>query len=135
MARLGRSQPIQALTCHFNILLEGQFVWYAVYDTTTGDLLSLGTIVTDPLPEGVGQLELVSQPGSELVWDTITRTFVLRDPDPLVDRAYEDLPADASLAAVWAALDPTQDEALKARVATLLGPYRYRSVAEEIDLT
>lgn len=112
----------------------GTEVWYAHYDTTTGELLSVGTVLPSPLPAGTAALELLGQPDlSRYVWDTSARTFVLMDGIPIIDR-IDDLAADASLASVWTTLDATQDQALKDRIAQLLGPNRYRYDFQPVDL-
>ena len=54
--------------------------WYAVFDDTTGELVSLTTIV-DPaaLPAGMAFAPLAEKPDpSEVVWDKATRSFVPR---------------------------------------------------------
>ena len=136
MARLGRSYLIRPLTQIYNISISE--IWYALYDVTTGELLSVGTVLPippDTIPAGTALLALTGQPDFTLIlWDTTTRTFVPRPPPPLVDRAYDDLPVDASLAGVWAALDPTNTEALLSRIALLLGSWRYRLDFQNVDL-
>jgi len=123
------------LVQNYNISIG--LIWYALYDTTTGELLSIGTVLPTPpdtIPTGTALLVITGLPDGTVIWDTTLRIFVPRPPDTLVDRAYDDLPADASLTAVWAALDPTKTEALKSRVAELLGSFRYRLVFQNVDL-
>jgi hypothetical protein len=108
-------------------------VWYAVYDNTTGDLISTGSDV--PGPGLYYKAYLGGQPDlSVYEWDTTVRDFVLREGVQLIDRVT-DLVADASLASVWATLDSTQDTALQDRIGQLLGPYRYRYSFQNVDLT
>jgi hypothetical protein len=132
MARLGRSYIRYPLAPRYSIPLS--VIWYALYDTTTGALLSLGTVVPDTLPGGSALVALTSQPDLTVMWDPITCTFIPKPPDTVVDRAYTDLPADATLATMWSQLDATQTDILKARIATLLGPYRFRFVFQDVDL-
>lgn len=109
-------------------------VWLAHYDTTTGELLSLGTVAPSPIPAGTALLALLGQPDqAQYEWSTIARTFVLREGVLLVDRVG-DLTADAALTSVWATLDNTQDQALRDRVGQMLGPYRYRLDFQSPDL-
>jgi hypothetical protein len=129
------ADPVYALPRRRRVLLTTTpIIWYAHYDTTTGELLSLGTVIPDPLPEGTAVRSYTTRPDlSVVVWDTVTTTFIPRDPPTLVDR-ITDLESDSSLATVWAALDTTQDQALKDRIAQLLGPYRDRYEFQPVDL-
>jgi hypothetical protein len=53
--------------------------WYAVYQTLTGELYSVGSIVANPLPAGLSSTPVGnSQPNG--VWNLLTRSF-----DPLLD--------------------------------------------------
>ncbi len=51
---------------------------YAVYDTTTGALISTGDVVANPLPAGMSVTTVTSIAG---IWNTTTHTF---DPVPVV---------------------------------------------------
>jgi hypothetical protein len=134
VARLGRSFPVQPLFRPYNYSIDGQYVWFAVYVTTTGELYSVGSVVADPLPGIYTALELERQPDLAVVmWDTTTRTFVPRPPDPPVDRVA-DLLADGTLTSAWASLSGPDSTAMQTRIGTMLGPYRYRSSIEPIDL-
>jgi hypothetical protein len=110
-------------------------IWYAHYQDSDGTLLSLGTVVPDPVPTGTTLLALNDQPNlNDVEWDETTLTFIPRDPDVLIDRVYDDLDEDLSLVSAWTALDETQAESMKSRFATMLGSYRYRLVSQPIDL-
>jgi hypothetical protein len=116
------------------VLTSTPVIWYAHYDTTTGDLLSLGTVVPDPLPDGTAVHSYTTRPDlAVVVWDTTTRDFIPLDPPTVVDRVT-DLEADSGLTSVWATLDATQDQALKDRIGQLLGPFRNRYVFQPTDL-
>lgn len=110
-------------------------VWYAVYDTTTGELLSTGSVDPRPLPGGQGLKEYINgQPDLSIYdWDTTARDFVLRAGSDLIDRVA-DLVADASLASAWAALSGAQSTAMQNRIGQMLGSKRYRHAVEPIDL-
>lgn len=129
------SDPIYAVPRRRRVVLTSTpIIWYAHYDTTTGELLSLGTIVPDPLPDGTAIHSYLTQPDLSVVtWDTTTRDFIPRDPPTTVDRVT-DLENDASLSSVWSTLDATQDQALKDRVGQLLGPFRIRRDFQPVNL-
>lgn len=73
--------------------------WFAVIDNLSGQLLSLTTIVADPLPAGLVALNLADQPDlATQMWDEATRSFVARPAKVLRDivdliLADSDLPA------------------------------------------
>ena len=134
MARIGRSVPIQALNPPFNILIPPQILWYALYDTTTGELLSMGTDVPTP-PAGtdytvVGDWQMYDE---VVIWDSTLRIFVQKPLDFVIDRV-DDMLGDSTLTAVWAALSSDQSIALQQRIALLLGPFRYRFAFQGVDI-
>ena len=139
MARLGRSQPAAAykLTQPFPLMTSiPQKLWYALYDTTTGELLSLGTAIPVDIAPGrdyiiVADWDFLS---NLVIWDTSLRLFVFRIPDVLIDRVT-DLVNDVELASIWSTLSTAQAIALQTRIALMLGPYRWRFDFQDIDLT
>lgn len=53
--------------------------WFAVYETSTGALVSVGTVVADPLPAGLSSVSLgLTRPSG--VWNPATHAF---DPAPI----------------------------------------------------
>jgi hypothetical protein len=109
-------------------------VWYAHYDTTSGYLLSLGTVAPSPVPSGTALLELLGPPNQAThEWSPVARTFVPRVGEDIRDRV-DDLIVDASLASVWSTLDSTQDAALRSRIGQMLGPHRSRLEFQPPDL-
>lgn len=54
--------------------------WYAVYDSETGALRSVGSVVADPLPEGLEAREYEERPTG--VWDAGELDFVPREERP-----------------------------------------------------
>jgi hypothetical protein len=55
--------------------------WHILYNTTTGQSVSIGTVIADPLPEGITALPLTDAEGEGLQngllkWDEETRTLV-----------------------------------------------------------
>lgn len=55
-----------------------------VYEDTTGELQSVGTIV-GTLPPGFTSEEVVGPPDNDEVWDQVTRAFVPREKAGRVD--------------------------------------------------
>lgn len=129
------SDPIYtALRRRRIVLTTTPIIWYAHYDTTTGELVSLGTVLPDPLPEGTATREYYYQPDqSVVIWDTTLREFVSRTPPTSVDRVA-DLESDGTLSSLWSGLDATETTALKDRIGQMLGPYRYRRDFQPTDL-
>jgi hypothetical protein len=59
--------------------------WHLLYNTTTGQSVSIGTVIADPLPEGITALPLTDEQGEglqngSLIWDAATRTLILTPP-------------------------------------------------------
>ena len=56
--------------------------WYAVINSSTGQALSYGTEIADPLPAGTTAVVIDHQPGTDEQWDPATRSVVARAPVP-----------------------------------------------------
>lgn len=56
-------------------------MWYAVYETATGALRSVGTVLADPLPAGLSSVA-IGQDHPSGDWDSASRTFVPRSTLP-----------------------------------------------------
>ena len=59
--------------------------WHLLYDTATGASISIGTVIADPLPEGITALPLTDEQGEglqngSLKWDEATRTLIATPP-------------------------------------------------------
>jgi hypothetical protein len=59
--------------------------WHLLYNTTTGASVSIGTVIADPLPEGITALPLTDEQGEglqngTLKWDEETRTLIPTPP-------------------------------------------------------
>jgi hypothetical protein len=59
--------------------------WHLLYNTATGQSVSIGTVIADPLPEGITALALTDEQGEglqngSLMWDAASRTLI---PTPL----------------------------------------------------
>jgi hypothetical protein len=65
--------------------------WHLLYNTTTGQSVSIGTVIADPLPAGITALPLTDAEGEgmqngSLKWDAATRTLI-PTPPPAVTAA------------------------------------------------
>jgi hypothetical protein len=65
--------------------------WHLLYNSTTGESVSIGTVIADPLPEGITALPLTDAEGEgmqngSLIWDAATRTLI-PTPPPAVTAA------------------------------------------------
>jgi len=59
--------------------------WHLLYNTTTGESVSIGTVIADPLPAGITALPLTDAEGEglqngSLIWDAATRTLIPTPP-------------------------------------------------------
>ncbi len=59
--------------------------WHLLYNTTTGQSVSIGTVIADPLPAGITALPLTDAEGEglqngTLVWDAVTRSLIATPP-------------------------------------------------------
>ena len=59
--------------------------WHLLYNSTTGESVSIGTVIADPLPEGITALPLTDEQGEglqngTLIWDAATRSLIPTPP-------------------------------------------------------
>jgi hypothetical protein len=59
--------------------------WHLLYNTTTGESVSIGTVIADPLPEGITALPLTDAEGEgmqngSVIWDAASRTLIPTPP-------------------------------------------------------
>jgi hypothetical protein len=59
--------------------------WHLLYNTTTGESVSIGTVIADPLPKGITALPLTDEQGEglqngSLIWDAASRTLIATPP-------------------------------------------------------
>jgi hypothetical protein len=59
--------------------------WHLLYNSTTGESVSIGTVIADPLPEGITALPLTDAEGEglqngSLIWDAAIRTLIPTPP-------------------------------------------------------
>ena len=67
--------------------------WHLLYNTTTGASVSIGTVIADPLPEGITALPLTDEQGEglqngSLKWDEATRTLIATPPPTMLAEEY-----------------------------------------------
>jgi hypothetical protein len=59
--------------------------WHLLYNTESGQSVSIGTVIADPLPAGITALPLTDAEGEglqngTLIWDAATRTLIPTPP-------------------------------------------------------
>jgi hypothetical protein len=59
--------------------------WHLLYNTTTGESVSIGTVIADPLPAGITALPLTDEQGEglqngTLIWDAASRALIATPP-------------------------------------------------------
>jgi hypothetical protein len=59
--------------------------WHILYNNTTGQSVSIGTVIADPLPAGITALPLTDAEGEglqngTLIWDAASRTLIPTPP-------------------------------------------------------
>jgi hypothetical protein len=59
--------------------------WHLLYNSTTGQSVSIGTVIADPLPAGITALPLTDAEGEglqngSLIWDAASRTLIPTPP-------------------------------------------------------
>jgi hypothetical protein len=59
--------------------------WHLLYNTESGQSVSIGTVIADPLPEGITALPLTDAEGEglqngSLLWDAATRSLIPTPP-------------------------------------------------------
>ncbi len=104
--------------------------WYAVYETDTGRLVSLGTVLAEPFPAGLSTVALSAEPDlPTAMWDAPTRAFVPRPAKVLADRMNDLLtdPDYGDLQGLWPSLAQEQQAVLVNVTTRLLGRARWRN--------
>jgi hypothetical protein len=59
--------------------------WHLLYNITTGQSVSIGTVIADPLPAGITALPLTDEQGEglqngTLIWDAASRSLIATPP-------------------------------------------------------
>ncbi len=102
--------------------------WFAVYETLTGRLESVGSRLGDvPLTHSVK--EFADRPDQGTLWDPALRVFAPRPADVTFDRLH-DIANHPYLGDVWTRLTTTQRAKLRKFLVWLLASHRYRPTTE-----
>jgi hypothetical protein len=69
--------------------------WHLLYNTTTGQSVSIGTVIANPLPAGITALPLSDEQGEglqngTLIWDAATRTLIATPPPAVTAEEHLD---------------------------------------------
>lgn len=104
--------------------------WEAIVNEATGRLVSVGTVIADPLPAGLVSISLPSRPPDVDMWDEATRGFIPRPVKVLADR-LDDLDA---MQPFRVAVQRRDRAAVLAIVGDLLGGERFRNQAEPVNI-
>ena len=108
--------------------------WFAVHETATGRLVSVATIVADPLPPGLAKKNLgENRPPDNDEWDETTTSFVPSPPKVLVDRFEDDLLMHVEFIQfqnIYNGLNPGQQKQVRDDLIMWIGEERFRNKAE-----
>lgn len=110
--------------------------WHALYDQTTGQLLSIGDVVAPSLPANVVVKDYAARPDQGMMWDAAVKDFVAIPTVTPVDR-WNDLltnPNYAGFATFYNGLTPQRQTQLQNFILKLLGGRRFRNPAEPIEV-
>jgi len=109
-------------------------MWYAIIESTTGRLLSLGDSLPDTRPgQDILPLGETLPDMGQMMWEELGRRFIARPVPVLVDR-LDDLNADPDYMTAWNRLTAAQRVALRTALARMLGDYRMRRDDEPVPL-
>ena len=105
--------------------------WFAVYQESDGRLLSLGTVITDPLRAGNAKINLGPTRPEGGVWNTSTLVF---DPTPASPPDVNRI--DEFIAAMPKNGGRFTEATVRAELVKLLGPdFQFRDPSESRDLS
>ena len=106
--------------------------YYAIYETATGRLVSLGDVLAQPLPQNLTAVDIGTAVDLRAqMWDEGTRTFIARPAKVLVDR-LDDLRAQPGMAAFWNSLTGAQKTVLANALIKVFGKLRYRAANQSV---
>lgn len=91
--------------------------WWAVIDST-GEAVSFGTVLADPLPAGLVALKVTQQPDEKKRWDAATKALV--DVPPPID-PVDSFDADPTVTAILAKLTKADQATLIAKLEASFG--------------
>lgn len=110
--------------------------WFAVYDSTTGDLKSVGTVIAPQAAldaQNLTAVQLAGKPDDATMWDKTSKAFVARPAKVLVDR-LQDFLDDTNFLAVWNGLSAGQKNAVRTTMIRILGKRRFRNAADTPEI-
>ena len=97
--------------------------WFAVCETATGELKSVGTVIVDPLPKDLEAIALSDEPDWSLnIWDNAAKGLIPRPPDPPLKDRVDDIMAEPEFLLLGVA---TKDQYTAAIAKNLPGDLRY----------
>ncbi len=105
--------------------------WFAVIEESNGELLSLGTVVADPLRVGLAKINLGATRPEGGIWNPATLAFDPKPaPPPEVDRIDEFINAMQRNGGRFS------EATVRAELRKLLGPeFRFRDRSDPRDLS
>ena len=103
--------------------------WFAVYQESDGKLLSLGTVIANPLRAGVAKVNLGATRPEDVRWNPATLVFDPRPtPPPDVDRVEE------FIAVIGNGIPAKKITTIRDELRILLGSVRFRPAGESRNL-
>ncbi len=102
--------------------------WYAIYQTSDGTLVSLATIVADPLPAGLTKKQVVPYSGGVQWNPTLLDWEPVPVPPPDVDRV------DEFLTRVGSSLKGNAKTKVQDELTALLGDSRFRDPSDSYEV-
>ncbi len=101
---------------------------WAIYRESDGELVSLATVVADPLPAGLAK-KVVAEYGSDVQWDPTLLDWEPRPPPPPdVDRVEE------FLTRVGVSFKGSADTKVRDQLVALLGDSRFRDPSDSYEV-
>lgn len=97
--------------------------WYAIVRTSDSELVSVATVLAEPLPKDLETIPLDHPPDwSAEIWDNATKSLIPRPAPPPPKDRVDDIMADSKLVGL---LSPTKDDMRQAIIANLPDDARY----------
>ena len=97
--------------------------WYAVVDNLTGEAVSFGTVLAEPLPANLEAIEIAAQPSKRAGtrWDAATKALVAIPAQPPPPDRVGELLADETVVAITAKLSAGERAALAEKLRGKFG--------------
>ncbi len=102
--------------------------WFAVYRESDGELVSIGTVVADPLRAGLAKKLLTGEP-RRLRWNASSLEFETPPPPPAQIDRVDEFMADLSFN-----MNQARRAELRDALIALLGSRRFRDTTERPNL-